>query len=258
MNRFRRKSLFMLVVLVGAIMAVACTTEDAALPPTETPGQTFGPTPDVEAIVQRAVRETLETLPTVTPAPTPDIEAIVETAVRETLETAPAVPVPTPDIEEIVEAVVRKALEALTTAVAVRTEASGAAEPAYRGRGQSTTTSYRVHLRHTRGRNVRADFASPTGDRAGRGPSCTGTDIPGDSVFKGGGWQGQRVAQHIGTHRGRGTHGHRQWLGEGSGGRSLRSRDPGAVLRPWRSGTALHRGPRRSGREPHGNWHRGG
>ena len=128
MNRFRRNSLLILVLLMGAILAVACTTQDTISSPDEMPDQTPVPTPDVEAIVQTAVRETLETIPTATPAPTPDIEAIVGTAVRETLETAPASRELTPDIEGIVEAVVREALETLTTAVAVRTEAPGPGE----------------------------------------------------------------------------------------------------------------------------------
>ena len=52
----------------------------------ETP-PTSAPTPDVEAIVETAVRETLGAIPTPVPAPTPDIEAIVETVLQQTMDT---------------------------------------------------------------------------------------------------------------------------------------------------------------------------
>ena len=45
------------------------------------------PTPDVEAIVETAVREMLEAIPTLTPLPTPDIEAIVETVLLRATDT---------------------------------------------------------------------------------------------------------------------------------------------------------------------------
>ena len=81
MNLFRRSSLFILVLLLGAVVAVACTDEDGILTPPS------GPTPDIEVIVETAVQETLGAIPTATPIPAPDIEAIVETVVQETLET---------------------------------------------------------------------------------------------------------------------------------------------------------------------------
>ena len=87
MNPFRRSSLFILVLLVGAIVALACTDDDGALTATDTPAPPSAPTPDIGAIVETAVRETLGTIPAATPAPTQDIEAIVETVVRRTLET---------------------------------------------------------------------------------------------------------------------------------------------------------------------------
>ena len=87
MNPFRRSTLFILVLLVGAIVALACTDEDGILTPTQTPAPPSAPTPDIEALIDSVVRETLGALPTATPIPAQDIDAIVETIVQETLET---------------------------------------------------------------------------------------------------------------------------------------------------------------------------
>ena len=87
MNPFRRSSLFILVLLVGAVVAVACTDQDEVLTPSQTPAPPSASTPDIGAIVAATVREMLETMPAATPIPAPDIDAIVETALERTLET---------------------------------------------------------------------------------------------------------------------------------------------------------------------------
>ena len=85
MQPFRLTSFFILILLLGTVVAAACTNDDRA----STGGETqppSAPTPDVEAIVEMAVREALGAIPTPTPAPTPDIEAIVETVLQRTMD----------------------------------------------------------------------------------------------------------------------------------------------------------------------------
>ena len=86
MQPFRLTSVFILTLLLGAVVAAACTNDDGASTVAETPPPS-APTPDVEAIVETAVRETLGAIPTPVPAPTPDIEAIVETVLQQTMDT---------------------------------------------------------------------------------------------------------------------------------------------------------------------------
>ena len=86
MQPFRLTSFFILILLLGTVVAVACTNDDRASTVAETPPPA-APTPDVEAIVETAVREMLEAIPTPAPAPTPDIEAIVETVLQRTTGT---------------------------------------------------------------------------------------------------------------------------------------------------------------------------
>ena len=86
MRPFRLTSFFILILLLGTVVAAACTNDDGASTVAETP-PTSAPTPDVEAIVETAVRETLGAIPTPVPAPTPDIEAIVETVLQQTMDT---------------------------------------------------------------------------------------------------------------------------------------------------------------------------
>ena len=77
MQPFRLISVFILILLLGAVVAAACTNDgDGASTAAETQPPS-APTPDVEGIVETAVREALGAIPTPTPAPTPDIEAIV-------------------------------------------------------------------------------------------------------------------------------------------------------------------------------------
>ena len=85
MQPFRLTSFFILILLLGTVVAAACTNDDRASTVAETPPP-VAPTPDVEAIVETAVREMLEAIPTPTPAPTPDIEAIVETVLQRTMD----------------------------------------------------------------------------------------------------------------------------------------------------------------------------
>ena len=87
MQPFRLTSFFILILLLGTVVAAACTNDgDGASTAAETPPPA-APTPDVEAIVETAVREMLEAIPTPAPAPTPDIEAIVETVLQRTTGT---------------------------------------------------------------------------------------------------------------------------------------------------------------------------
>ena len=86
MRPFRLTSFFILILLLGTVVAAACTNDDGASTVAETPPPA-APTPDVEAIVETAVRETLGAIPTPVPAPTPDIEAIVETVLQQTMDT---------------------------------------------------------------------------------------------------------------------------------------------------------------------------
>ena len=86
MRPFRMTSFFILILLLGTVVAAACTNDDGASTVAETPPPA-APTPDVEAIVETAVREMLEAIPTPAPAPTPDIEAIVETVLQRTTGT---------------------------------------------------------------------------------------------------------------------------------------------------------------------------
>ena len=86
MQPFRLTSFFILILLLGTVVAAACTNDDRASTVAETQPLS-APTPDVEAIVETAVREALEAIPTPAPAPTPDIEAIVETVLQRTMGT---------------------------------------------------------------------------------------------------------------------------------------------------------------------------
>ena len=86
MQPFRLTSFFILILLLGTVVAAACTNDDRASTVAETPPPA-APTPDVEAIVETAVREMLEAIPTLTPLPTPDIEAIVETVLLRATDT---------------------------------------------------------------------------------------------------------------------------------------------------------------------------
>jgi uncharacterized protein YggE len=86
MQPFRLTSFFILILLLGTVVAAACTNDDRASTVAETPPLAAS-TPDVEAIVETAVREMLEAIPTPAPAPTPDIEAIVETVLQRTTGT---------------------------------------------------------------------------------------------------------------------------------------------------------------------------
>ncbi len=87
MQPFRLTSFFILILLLGTVVAAACTNDgDGASTAAETPPPA-APTPDVEAIVETAVREMLEAIPTPAPALTPDIEAIVETVLQRTTGT---------------------------------------------------------------------------------------------------------------------------------------------------------------------------
>ena len=86
MQPFRLTSFFILILLLGTVVAAACTNDDRASTVAETPPPA-APTPDVEAIVETAVRDMLEAIPTPAPAPTPDIEAIVETVLQRTTGT---------------------------------------------------------------------------------------------------------------------------------------------------------------------------
>ena len=86
MQPFRLTSFFILILLLGTVVAAACTNDgDGASTAAETPPPA-APTPDVEAIVETAVREMLEAIPTPAPALTPDIEAIVETVLQRTMD----------------------------------------------------------------------------------------------------------------------------------------------------------------------------
>ena len=85
MQPFRLTSFFILILLLGTVVAAACTNDDRASTVAETQPPS-APTPDVEAIVETAVREALGVIPTPTPAPTPDIEAIVETVLQRTMD----------------------------------------------------------------------------------------------------------------------------------------------------------------------------
>ena len=73
MNQFRRGALLMLILLLGAGVAVACTDQDRALTPIETPVPPSAPTLDVETVINSVVRESLGPIPTATPTPAPDI-----------------------------------------------------------------------------------------------------------------------------------------------------------------------------------------
>ena len=86
MQPFRLTGFFILILLLGTVVAAACTNDDRASTVAETPPPA-APTPDVEAIVETAVREMLEAIPTLTPLPTPDIEAIVETVLLRATDT---------------------------------------------------------------------------------------------------------------------------------------------------------------------------
>ena len=86
MQPFRLTSFFILILLLGTVGAAACNNDDRASTVAETPPPA-APTPDVEAIVETAVREMVEAIPTLTPLPTLDIEAIVETVLLRATDT---------------------------------------------------------------------------------------------------------------------------------------------------------------------------
>ena len=67
MQPFRLTSFFILILLLGTVVAAACNNDDRASTVAETPPPA-APTPDVEAIVETAVREMLEAIPTDPPA----------------------------------------------------------------------------------------------------------------------------------------------------------------------------------------------
>ena len=82
----RLASVFVLTLLLCAVVAAACTNEDGQPNVAETP-LPAAPTPDVEAIVETAVRGALQAIPTQVPAPTPDFEAVVETVLERAMDT---------------------------------------------------------------------------------------------------------------------------------------------------------------------------
>ena len=216
MNRFRRGSLLMLVLLLGAAIAVACTTEDATLTPVETPGSQSGPTPDIEALIDSVVRQTLETLPDATSVPAPDVEAIVETVVRETLATMPsATPGPTPDIDAMVETVVRRTLEALSTTIF----------PTETGNGPATPTIGRVTIEPTPSAVAPEPTPVPQPQVEPVQVRATRTGAGACRLAFQGFRRLQRAALRTTAQRGPWSHSHGQWLGESSRGRGLCGRD---------------------------------
>ena len=68
---------------MGTFAAASCSDDDGSLAPIETPA----PPADIRAIVETAVRDTLQTIPSVSPVPSPDIEATIEKALQQTMET---------------------------------------------------------------------------------------------------------------------------------------------------------------------------
>ena len=85
MQPIRLTSVFVLILLLCAVVAPACTNDDGPSNIAETP-LPAAPTPDVEAIVETAVRGALQAIPTQIPAPTPDFEAVVETALERAMD----------------------------------------------------------------------------------------------------------------------------------------------------------------------------
>ena len=85
MQPIRLTSVFVLILLLCAVVAAACTNDDGPSNIAETP-LPAAPSPDVEAIVEAAVRGALQAIPTQTPAPTPDFEAVVETALERAMD----------------------------------------------------------------------------------------------------------------------------------------------------------------------------
>ena len=85
MQPFRLTSVFILILLLCSVVAAACTNDDGPSNVAETP-LPAGPTPDVEAIVEAAVRGALQAIPTQAPAPTPDVEAVVETVLERAMD----------------------------------------------------------------------------------------------------------------------------------------------------------------------------
>ena len=71
-------------LLICAVVAGACTGDEEPPIAAET-SPTAAPTADVEAIVETAVREALQSIPTQTPPPTPDIEAVVDSALEKAM-----------------------------------------------------------------------------------------------------------------------------------------------------------------------------
>ena len=85
MQPIRLTSVFVLILLLCAVVAPACTNDDGPSNIAETP-LPAAPTPDVEAIVEAAVRGALQAIPTQTPAPTPDVEAVVESVLERAMD----------------------------------------------------------------------------------------------------------------------------------------------------------------------------
>ena len=88
MQTYRQIGITLLILLLVAVAGAACTDEGGAPDSTAAPPPTAQP-PDVEAIVEAAVRRTMEALPTPVPAPTPDIESIVESVLQRTIDALP-------------------------------------------------------------------------------------------------------------------------------------------------------------------------
>ena len=85
MQQIRLTTVFILILLLCAVVAAACTNDDGPSNVAETP-LPAEPTPDVEAIVEAAVRGALQAIPTQAPASTPDVEAVVETVLERAMD----------------------------------------------------------------------------------------------------------------------------------------------------------------------------
>ena len=139
MNPFRRGSILMLVLLLGAVVAVACTDEGGALTPTETPAPPSAPTPDIEAIIETALQRTLEALSeasfaargvdTETPEPTempPEPTRVPEPQVQ-----AVAVPAPVASLSESALPIAAELIEARGVTVTASGSVKVAVDEAY-------------------------------------------------------------------------------------------------------------------------------
>ena len=242
MQPFRLTSFFILILLLGTVLAAACTNDDRASTVAETPPPA-APTPDVEAIVETAVREMLEAIPTPAPAPTPDIEAIVETVLQRTTGIL---------------------LETLVAGLSVDTETTEDT--------QLSPEPIPVPARQGEAVEVQALPASGSGE-AGRLMAYKQNQRT-TSVFLSFGVAGfgalaqrvsilwrcglRRTAHCTEGQRGWGSHHYSQRLGDSIGGRGLCNRDSRSVLRPRRPRKAITRGPRRCPTEPGGPRHRRG